>query len=398
MNTKLNKTYQFIFWGLIFLFLGLTTSPTVVGGYHIVILIPTLYLFMKGERISFSKSSLFLIALFTWGLIATFYNFDTIIKPGKAFQDLKYYAFGVFCILTLKFFFHNAPIKHQKILLKILLFTIIAGFFVGISKAWFGFDIVKWRAGEFHPRSGGFNNYMRYGYSSVFFLLLGIGAFFNYKKVESIISKRWLTIFLLFNTFAIMAAQTRGAVLGLLIGIPFLLLKYKPKFGKALFLLGFLGIISIGIYSVSKKSSNRYFNINDDSNNVRMSQFYSAYKSIQEKPIFGLGADQFSYNVKAIKERHNIWAKDYSGHAHNIILEHAANYGIPGAILFIGFIFFWFFEMIKSKTDLGWVVASYIIAFFAAGQVELLFDVINSHIIFFIYSFSQFKLLQQKSI
>ncbi len=392
MNTEMGKSYQFIFWGLIFLFLGLMTSPTGVSLYHILIFVPTVFLIIQGDRIQISKSSWCLILLSVWGVIATFYNYGTLVKPFKAFQDVKYYLFGIFSIITLRFFFQNAPLKHKKALLKILLLTVIVGFFVGIGKSWFGFDVVKWRSGDFHPRSGGFTNYMRYGYASSFLLLFGIAAWFNFDKVKKYISKKWLIVFITFNIAAILTAQTRGAVLGLSVGLPFLLLRYKPIIGKSLFGLGITGILAIGVYSATSKSTNRYFNINDSSNNVRLSQFYSAVKTIQEKPIFGLGADQFSYNVKDIKERYGIWSKNYIGHSHNIFLEHAANYGIPGLIFFLGFLIFWFIEMVKHGTDFSWVVASYIVAFTVAGQVELLFDVINSHLIFFVYAFSQFQL------
>lgn len=397
INTIENNQIKFktINIALIFLSLGLLTSPTVLGAYHIFIFIPTLLLLIKGLRVKLNKSSYFLLALVTWGLISTFVNIDTLIKPHKAFQDVKYYAFGVFCIVTLKYYFDRANPSQVSKLFKILLFTVIVGFFVGISKSWFGFDIVKWESGDFHPRSGGFTNYMRYGYASSFLLLFGIAAAFNFDKIKKYITLRNLVLFILFNLFAIFVAKTRGAVLGLAISLPFLLLKYRPRIAKSMFALGVLSIILIGSYSLSKKSTNRYFNINDGSNRVRMSQFYSAIKSIEEKPIFGLGADQFSYNVPRLKQKYDIWAKDYSGHSHNIFLEHAANFGIPGLILFLGFLIAWFVEMIKTKTNLGWVVASYIVAFVVAGQVELLFDVINSHLIFFVYSFSQYFLFNQ---
>jgi O-antigen ligase len=119
---------------------------------------------------------------------------------------------------------------------------------------------------------------------------------------------------------------------------------------------------------------------------------------VQEKPLFGLGADQFSYNVKSIKEKYNIWSQEYSGHSHNILLEHAANYGIPGLLAFICFLVFWFLELVKNGSDFAWVIASYLVAFTVGGQVELLFDVINSHLIFFIYSLSQTKMLKVGNI
>jgi O-antigen ligase len=391
---ELTKKYNFIFWGMIFLFLGLTSSPTLVSGYHILIFIPTLIIFKNGLRFKIPKSSWALIALVVWGLIATVYNNDTLIRPGKAYQELKYYLFGVFCIGTLTYFFKFSPKKHVKLLLNLLLFAIVVGFFVGISRSKFGFDPVKMMTvgDKYHTRVGGFTNYMRYGYSSALMLVLGLGAWINFSKVKEFVSKKWLITFIVFNILAIIFSETRGAVLALVAGSSFMLIRYKPIIGKSLVGFGVLAVLSIGIISYTKSSSNRYFNINDGSNKIRMSQFYSAIKSIEEKPILGLGADQFSYNVKEIKKRYDIWSKNYSGHSHNILLEHGANYGIPGLIAFICFLLFWFIEMIKNKSDLSWVIASYIVAFTVGGQVELLFDVINSHLIFFLYSYSQVKL------
>mgnify|MGYP000598553009 CR=1 FL=1 len=130
-TNNLEVKYKVLFWGMIFLFFGLTSSPTLVSGYHILIFIPTLLLFKDGHRFKFSKSSISLLALATWGLIATFYNHDTLIKPVKAYQDIKYYLFGVFCIASLGYYFKNAPLKHLQLLLKLLLFTIVVGLFVG---------------------------------------------------------------------------------------------------------------------------------------------------------------------------------------------------------------------------------------------------------------------------
>jgi O-antigen ligase len=394
-----SKKYHFIFWGMIFLFLGLTASPTIVAGYHILIFVPTLFLFKEGLRYKLPKSSWALIALSIWGLVASFYNLESLVNPNKAFQEVKYYLFGVFCIGTLLYFFKQAPKKHIKLLLNLLLFAIIVGFFVGISRSKFGFDPVKWEyvPDKYHNRVGGFTNYMRYGYSSALMMVLGLGAWFNLNKVKTYISKRWLILFSIFNLLAIGFSETRGAVLALLAGGSFILLKYRPRIGAALIGFGALSVLSIAVISYTGSSDNRYFNINDGSNFKRMSQFYSAIKTIQEKPIFGLGADQFSYNVPAIKKKYDIWAKDYSGHSHNIFLEHGANYGIPGLIFFISFLLLWFLELVKTKTDVSWAIASYLVAFVVGGQVELLFDVINSHLIFFLYSYSQMRRVGLKS-
>lgn len=392
--------YRFIFWGMIFLFFGITASPTLVAGYHILIFIPTLLLIKGGERLKISKSSWALITLVVWGLIATVYNHESLIKPHKAYQELKYYFFGVFCIFTLRYFFKFVSQKQIKILLNLLLFTIVTGFFVGISRSKYGFDPIKWEyvPDKYSIRVGGFTNYMRYGYSSALMIVLGAGAWFNFSKVKSYISREWLFVFFIFNLLAVGFSEARGALLVLVTGISFLLLRYRPRIGKALVALGILGVMGIGVVSYSQKVNNRYFNINDGSNKKRMSQFYSALKSIQEKPILGLGADQFSYNVPRLKEKYGIWSKSYTGHSHNIFLEHAANYGIPGLIAFFLFLLFWFRELLKSKSDLSWVIASYLVAFIIGGQVELLFDVINSHLVFFLYSYSQSKMMHSSEL
>lgn len=393
---KWDRTYPIIFFAMICLFLGVTSSPTLVGGYHIFSFIPTLLIIKKsGMSFKWRKSSWALVILFAWGTIATLANIETLIRPNKSFQDLKYYFFAIFCIPLLIHYFKHAPRKHIKFLLNCLLTAIVVGFFVGVLRSKFQFDPVKMQfvGDKYHVRVGGFTNYMRYGYSSALMLVLGIGAWINFAQVKEYVSKYWLTLFCTFNTLAIILSETRGAVLSLLAGVSFLLLKYWPRIGKTLVALGVVSVVAIGIFSFTKQSTNRYVNINDGSNKIRLSQFYAAIKSIQEKPLFGLGADQFSYHARKIKQKYGIWSQDYSGHTHNIFLEHAANYGLPGLLAFMAFLILWFFEMLKMKSDFSWVLASYVVAFVVGGQVELLFDVINSHLIFFLYSFGHREVL-----
>lgn len=385
------KLYNVIFWALIFLFFGLTSSPTLVAGYHILIFIPAIILFKNKLRYPLSYSSCSLIGLVLWGMIATLYNLEDVVRPNKSFQELKYYFFAVFSIGCVGYFFKYADDKKKKILLNLLLFTIVVGFFVGISRSKFSFDPVKWEfvPGKYHTRVGGFTNYMRYGYSSALLFVIGVGAVINYKSIKDLVGKYWLSTFMSFNILAVIFSETRGAILVILSGTSFLLLKYRPRIGKSLIGLGIMGVLTILVISLTQSSSNRYLNIKDGSNKIRLSQFYSAAMAIKDNPVFGLGADQFSYNVTKIKNKYDIWSKEYSGHSHNIFLEHAANYGLIGLLLFLGFLIFWFMELIKLGTDEGWIIASYLVGFVVGGQVELLFDVINSHLIFFLYAYSK---------
>jgi O-antigen ligase len=393
-STQEEKSWRWINWAFYFLMLGFLSSPTLVSLYHIVLVIPACIIFIKGVRSNISTSSWILLALFGWGLISTLVNVSDLINPNKAFQELKFYLFGVLFIPAFTLYFKKVK-KHQlKKLINMVSFVIIAAFFVGISKSYLGFDPVKMRFGEFHIRSGGFTNYMRYGYASAFLAILFSGLFFNRKKIQGLLGPRWFYPALFLCFAAIGTSQTRGGLLGLLVGGSFLLLKYKPKIGKVMIGAGalFAAVIIYCSFINPEITKIRFLNINQASNNTRMSQFLSAGKSMQEKPWFGLGADQFSYHVIEIKKRYGIWSQHYAGHAHNIVLEHGANYGIPGAILLILFLITWFAEMVKKRNDFGWIFASYILAFSIAGQVENLFDNTNSHLLFFIYTLSQVKM------
>lgn len=392
-----DKTFKTIYYALFFLALGLFTSPTVVSLYHILLFVPLLTLIKRGERIKLSKSSISLIALFAWGLVCTIANYEDLIKPSKAFQELKYYLLGVLCIIPLRYFFERADQKHLKVLMNIFYFTIIAAFFVGITKAFLGFDIVKWKSGDFHARSGGFLNYMRYGYGSAFLVLLGTGLFLGSSNLRNLLKGKRFYAAMVLSLFAIFTAKTRGALLALMVGLPVLFVRYKKKLALTIIGAGTIFVLIVAYISFFSNSSIRFLDINDGSNKKRMSQFYSAVKSIQEKPVFGLGADQFSYHVSDIKNRYDIWSKEYSGHSHNIFLEHAANYGIPGLILFISFLVFWLLELYKEGSNISWAILSYVIGFVVSGQVELLFDNLNSHLIFFVYSCSQIYLFSQRA-
>src|SRR5690606_22421820 len=131
-----------------FLALGMISSPTITAGYHIIILIPALLVYLsKAYKVKISKSSWILIALFIWGILCGLYNLDTLVKPRKAFDDLKFYILGFFLIIPLRYYFERANAFRVKRILNILFFVLIVAFFVGISKAWFHFDPVTFKTG-----------------------------------------------------------------------------------------------------------------------------------------------------------------------------------------------------------------------------------------------------------
>lgn len=397
MHTDLlDRNYYFVYTALIFLSIGLMTSPTIVAGYQIFIFYPAVVFLMLQKKKRVSKSSLMLLSLCLWGTLSIFYNFDTINNIGKSFQDLRGYFYGVFAILPIGYFFEKRIKKHFILLINLLVCTIVIAFFVGISSAWFNFNILKFEYIDHHGRSGGFFHYMRYGYGSGLLFLLGLGMLFNKDKIKEFVNIKVLIVGTVFCLAAIGTSQTRGALLGLLAGTPLLFYRYRRKLFRIMTVCGAI-FISIIIYFsfFSNVTDYRFLNINDGSNSVRASQWYTAVKVAQDNPVFGLGPGQFKHNVTAYKMKYNIWGLEYAAHAHNIVLEHVANFGFVGLVFFLMFFVFWFLEMYSLNSDFGWVVCSYIVAFFVSGQVELIFDALNSSLLFFIYSMSQYFYLKK---
>lgn len=390
LNTQ-DKTFKAINWSLTFLALGFLSSPTLVSLFHIIILIPIFICISRlKSEIQLPKSSFILILLFVWGLCSTLINYSQLVNPTKAFQELKFYLFGVGVIFPLAYFFERASVFQVRRLLKLVAFVVLAAFVVGCVKSYFKFDLVKWTYNEkFHIRSGGFSHYMRYGYASAFLFILGLNMYLNRESLKKVLDSKLIRISILICLIAVGTSQTRGGLLAILVSMPFLLMRYNPKFAKITFGLGFSFFLLIVFATITKSFESRYLNIFQGSNQTRLSQFQSALYAMKENPVFGLGADQLSYNVADIKKRYDLHAKDYSGHAHNIVLEHGASFGFIGVILIIVFFGLWFLEMYQLQNAFGHAIATYIIAFFAAGQVENLFDNTNAHLMFFIYSLSQ---------
>src|SRR5690606_14238257 len=250
MNDVLHydKKTRFIGIALGFLALGLISSPTITAGYHIFILIPAFMVyFARAYKIKVSKSSWILIALFVWGIICGLYNLETLVKPRKAFDDLKFYILGFFLIIPLRYYFERSNAFRVKRILNIFFFSLIAAFFVGISKIWFHFDLVTMSSGDFGYRSGGFTNYMRYGYCSAFIFILMTAMLVNKKKLEKLISPKLFGAAMILSFFAIIVSQTRGALLAVIVGLPWLLLRYRPKIAKVIIGAGVL-FLSVVVY------------------------------------------------------------------------------------------------------------------------------------------------------
>ena len=195
------------------------------------------------------------------------------------------------------------------------------------------------------------------------------GAWFNFvfpfvmasflKYTKSTLKKNISLVFLIAISTSIVLTKSRSAWGGLFFALPFLLGPYSLIWLVPLFI-----VIFFGIYFASAESIN--INIQEfarlilpenlwtefDSNSYtgtesRLSIWNTAITLLKKRPTIGLGAGSFAliyFNLK----------KAYVGHAHNLPLEVAVNFGLPISSLIFSFIFFIiiisFYKLIKNNS------------------------------------------------
>lgn len=407
------RLYYSIYVGIIFLSLGIFVSVSVPSLYHIFMVVPCVYFTWKYLKSGYKlpKSSYALIGLVLTGYLSNIVNYDGLNDVMRSFGKQKYYIFAVLSIFPLKAFFKNyVGTRQLKIIINIFFFTIIAAAIFGTFKYRYDFNLLK-MAHEYtkHSRVGGFTGIMRYGYGMGFVLTFMISMLLYRKKLTAIISPKWFYLTLIFGTAGFVLSFTRGAILGVFCSLPFILWFYRKKWGViSLTLVGILISAVVAIMFLGGHGSSRFLvKITQSSNLKRLSQYETSLRAFAEKPVLGHGVNQFSSECVRIKDKYNIWWKDYCnrigfkceypkvpgephycGHSHNIFLEMMANMGIIGLLFFVAWLGLWSFELLQRGDLLAKMYLPFIVNFVVASQFEMTFDANNSFLIFFLYPLS----------
>src|SRR5690606_4921798 len=125
------------------------------------------------------------------------------------------------------------------------------------------------------------------------------------------------------------------------------------KLGKISFLFIAILVSGMGAFYLFGKGnySNRYLmNKNNSSDNVRYNLWASAVHATFEKPFTGWGYSNAHSQFKRISEREKFQMNGMEdSHAHNLFLDILAGTGFIGLGLFIGWLFFWCKEVLKSS-------------------------------------------------
>lgn len=388
--------------------LAIFVSVSLLSVYQLLTLITFIVLitFKKINLKNVPLSAWVLLAFIGTQLLSAAVNFSELQDKLRSIGGIKYPLIGILGLLI----FQNKELqtdeflkKHSKIAFNIFLATILFAFIYGLTKVYSNLDLLTSHReamveGQANTRLGGFTDIMRYGYGTAMVLLVLLTALLNSKKLP-MLNRKYLLFTIAIGFAGVFLSYTRGAMLGLLLGIPVVFYYFNKR------LTAILAITSVGLISLmvivalmGGSSSSRFLmNSSSNSNKMRMSQYLSAMHAFLERPILGLGPQQLKYHVSEIKEKHNLEYKDYSEHAHNVFLEIAANTGILGLIAFLTWIGLWIKELFTTRNQFAKQMFFPVILFLlVAGQFEMLLMAQTSTLIYFLYAISSHKIFQKE--
>ena len=343
---------------------------------------------IKYKKIAFSPSSYGLLGMVLFGVISILFAPD-ISNKFKYIFKLKYFVFGVISIAAYEQLFNKLKREKLGLLLNVFFILLTIGNLAGIHALFDGYHYLRMRA------AGMYGMAITYGYGIELILIMILGLVLNFwNEITKLVSK-YIILGALFSSIAgLYFSYTRGALLALIISLPFLFIKTKKKLFYKLSIAGAILISSlvIAILNVGEDNGQNRFLLKakTKSNMIRISQYQAALSGFKEKPLTGWGYRNFEPNVGGIKVRNNIEFKNFLGHAHNNYLEFLASTGIFGFFSILIFVGFWIKEVWSREDDLSVVLLPFVISFAIAGLFQnTINDGENMFVIMFIYSLSQ---------
>lgn len=394
-NKKLDNTiYVALFCLAAFTF----TSISLTALFHILILIPGIYLAIKSYQNSkfekLSKSSILLLTVIIWSALSVFANWEIIQNPMHNLKKLKYLIIGLISVPTFRYFFSLANEEVSQKRIKILLNTFIIATTLaslsGLIALMSGFNPLKFKTACHATRACGmYGMYMTYGYGIALVLTILSGFVLKRQLIQKILSIKILIPCFLINLIGFALSYARGAYIGYFCSIPFFFFKKnKKRFFTIVLSLTFIGGLSFAFIPQIKEMLTSRGRI--ESIMIRVSQYQAAIHAAKESPIFGLGYKNFEINSRGLKEKYDLDFKHFQGHGHSNFFEHLASTGFIGLILLTLFHLAWLVETYNRDDFIGFIGFPFVINFTLSGQFQYTFgDGENLFLIMAMYALTQ---------
>lgn len=389
INAHLEKFLVFTFIAAFgCLAIGLTTSMSVLAGFHIFLIPSVLYFIPKANYKNYPKSAWFLL-LFSLAIIASIVvNQDIIANGYRNLGKVKYFLFGFFGIAPVAWFSkRHLTKKHVSIFLYLLFVATTIGTISGLIGKFYGINPITMKVPNLIERNSGLMGMvMNYAHNLSFFLIINVGLILYREKTKEYINWKFLIFCLIVNLIGFYFSYTRGAWIGFLGAVPFFFLKTNKKIFVSLVVLGLLG--GGVVYTIAGSKVRRSY-----SDDQRIDLWKAAIYAFKDRPFLGYGYLNFEPHSVDVKHKLNLpTAADIRSHAHNNFLEVLATTGFIGFILFMLWNFLWFIEQFKIQQRIDLIVLPLIFTILFGGLTQATLSLgVNLFFIMFIYMTGYFS-------
>jgi O-antigen ligase len=370
------------------------TSLALSNIYHVLMLVPGFYFLVRYPGgIAVPKSVWSLVVL--WGAcsLSTVVNLPMENALDK-WGSVRYYLIGVISIWALTAWCALTDRSRSiRWALMALLITASVANINGIIAIYTNHSFLRFGPPVEPSRAAGmFSLSITYANSAQWMVLLAIGVLVSRWRSAD----RWLmgyaAVAALTSGAGLYFSLTRGAIIGAVLGLPFLFLRANRRIFVclAVAVAVALTIATIVVFSGGSATNRILMPASGASNTVRISQFQAAFFAFLEKPWVGQGIGNFSAQSTRIKEKHGVGHVDFVSHAHNNFLEFLASAGIFGFLAFCAFQIFWFREMWVRQDFVGDIGMAVVVSFAVSGLVQVTaLDAENVFFLLLLYTISQ---------
>ena len=368
------------FAALIVLAMGIFTSITLCAISHILFLFSGLYFFCK-----FLRNKKWILPPKVWGLVAlgiscilsVFANWEYVDNPFYHLSKNKYFLVGLLSWFALQDCYREyLTAKKIKILISLFLFFTTLASFSGLVEVFWGINPVRalFTNKQCHPERacGLFGQWMSYAYGINFFVIMVVGLLLYQKELKDYLNLKLVWIAFFINTLGLFFSYTRGAWIGVLVGIPCFFFKKNKIIFLISILMGCLILCGGIVFNEKIKETFTSFD-RMESVRQRISFYHAAWRAFEEKPVLGYGYRNFEPNMVDIKKKYGIAFENSGGHAHNNFLEHLASTGFIGALSFLLFSLLWLVNSYKREDVVGKITFPVVVSFIVSGMFQYTF-------------------------